>query len=179
MRDDRYRGTSLPRPVRKLCRMAEREADRAQPDLLRRQAITALISDANREISSEFRRRLRDHSVAPGLFGARELAISAKTGLEAAIAGNIEAGYGIDVIDAICDALRRRGEGYAREQKCQLVADRHPYATIASESVKKACGDGALIAARLILDGQSAPPIHSRVRVTDNLLPQLASGPSL
>jgi hypothetical protein len=30
MRDDRYRGTSLPRLVRKLCRMTEREADRAR-----------------------------------------------------------------------------------------------------------------------------------------------------
>ncbi len=63
MRDDRYRGTSLPRLVRKLCRMAEREADRGHPERLRQQAVAALLSDAEREISPEFRRRLREHDV--------------------------------------------------------------------------------------------------------------------
>src|ERR1700722_9982341 len=59
MRDDRYQGTSLPRPVRKLCLMAEREADRVRPDRLREQAVAAFISEATREISPEFRERSR------------------------------------------------------------------------------------------------------------------------
>jgi hypothetical protein len=176
MRDDRYRGTSLPRPVRKLCRMAEREADRAHRDRLRRQAVAALVSDAGREISPEFRRRLREHDAAPSLFGANDLAAAARTGLEDEIARNIDFGHSVDSTDAVCDALRRRSEGYAREQKCQLVADRHPNATIASESVKKACNDGALIAATLILAGQSAPKTNSRIRLTENLLVQPNSG---
>ena len=50
MRDDRYRGTSFPRPVRKLCRMAEREADRVRPDRLRGQAVVAFVSDGRKEI---------------------------------------------------------------------------------------------------------------------------------
>jgi hypothetical protein len=36
MREDRYSGTTLPSPVHKLFRMAEREADRAHPERLRR-----------------------------------------------------------------------------------------------------------------------------------------------
>jgi len=179
MRDDCHRGTSLPRPVRKLCRMAEREADRAHPDRLRRQAVAALMSDAGREISPEFRRRLREHDAAPSLFGANDLAAAARTGLEAEVARNIDVGHGVDSTDAVCDALRRRGEGYAREQKCQLVADRQPYATIASESVKNACDDGALVAATLILAGQSAPKTNSRVRLTENLLVRPSSGAGL
>jgi len=177
MRDDRYRGTSLPRPVRKLCRMAEREADRAHPDRLRQQAVAALVSDAGGEISPEFRRRLREHDAAPSLFSANDLATAARTGLEAEIARNINARHGIDSM--VCEALRRRGEGYAREQKCRLVADRHPNASIASESVKKAFDDCALVAATLILDGRPAPRISDRVLVSENLLPQSRSGAGL
>lgn len=65
MREDRYRGTALPRPVRKLCGMAEREADRVHPERLRGQAVVALMFDAEREISPEFLRRLREHDTAP------------------------------------------------------------------------------------------------------------------
>lgn len=176
MRDDRYRGTSLPRPVRRLCRMAEREADRARPDLLRQQAVAALVSDADREISPDFRRRLRAHDAAPGLFSASELAAVARTGLEVEIARSIGLGQGIGPKDAIRDALCRRGEGYAREQKCQLVADRHPCATVASESVKTACNDGASVAATLILSGQPAPKANPRVQLSENLLAQHTSG---
>jgi hypothetical protein len=92
MRDDRYRGTSLPRPVRKLCRMAEREADRAHPDRLFAQAVEALVSDAGREVSPDFRRRLREHDAAPSLFGANDLAAVARTGVEAEIARSIDGG---------------------------------------------------------------------------------------
>jgi hypothetical protein len=175
MRDDRYRGTSLPRPVRKLCRMAEREADRSHADRLCRQAVAALVSDAGRKISPEFRRRLREHSASPNLFGANDLTAAAWAGLETEIARNIDVGHGVDAMDALCDALRRLGEGYAREQKCQLVTDRHPCATIASESVKKAFDDGALEAATLIMAGQSAPKTNNRVRLTENLLVQSSS----
>src|SRR5258708_38328117 len=83
MRDDRYRGTRLSTPVRMLCRMAEREADRAQPERLRRQAVAALVSDAGRELSPVFLRRLREHDSAPRLFGADQIAAAAPSGLEA------------------------------------------------------------------------------------------------
>ena len=178
MRDDRYRGTSFPRPVRKLCRMAEREADRAHPDRLLAQAVEALVSDAGREISPDFRRRLREHDAAPSLFGAKDLAAVARTGLEAEIARSIDGGHGMRSTDAVRNALCRRGEGYAREQKCRLVADRHPDATIASESVKKAFDAGALVAAAMILAGQSVPKMSS-VRLTENLLAQPSSGGGL
>lgn len=108
MRDDRYKGTSLPRPVRKLCRMAEREADRAHPERLCQQAVVALVSDSAKEISPEFRRRLRERDSVPNLFDASELAGSARTALEAEIARNIQAHQGVDSTSAICDALRRR-----------------------------------------------------------------------
>lgn len=176
MRDDRYKGTSLPRAARKLCRMAERRADRARPDLLRQQAVAALVSDADREISPEFRQRLRRHDSAPRLFDAGELVAAARTGLEADIAQCIGHNQGINSTDAICDALRRRGERYAREQKCQLVVDRHPDATDASKSVEKACNDGAPAAASLILSGQSAPKTGNRVRLSENLLVQPTGG---
>jgi len=159
--------------------MAEREADRAHPERLRRQAVAALVSVAGREISPEFRRLLREHDAVPSLFGANELAASARTGLEADIARNIDAGHGVDSIDAVCEALGRRGEGYAREQKCQLVADRHPNASIASEYVREACVDGALVAATLILGGRPAPRISNRVLASENLLAEPSSGAGL
>lgn len=156
--------------------MAEREADRAHPNRLRQQAVAAFVSEAGREISPEFRRRLRQHDAAPSLFGANELAALARTGLETEIARSIAVGHGVSLMDAVCEALHHRGEGYVREQKCQLIADRHPYAIIASESVKKACDDGALEAATLILAGQPAPKANSRVRLTENLLVQPGGG---
>jgi len=150
--------------------MAEREADRARPERLCQQAVVALASDAAREISPEFRRRLRERDSVPGLFDASELAGSARTALEIEIARNIQTHRGVDSTSAICDALRRRGESYSREQKCQLIADRHPDASIASGSVRKACDEGALIAARRILEGQHAPQGNNRVRVDEDLL---------
>jgi hypothetical protein len=179
MRDDRYRGTPLPNSVRKLCRMAEREADRARPELLRRQALAALVSDAAREISPEFRRRLKDHDAAPSLFGAKDLVAAARTGLEAEIARTIDVCHGDGSKAAVSDALRRRAEGYAREQKCQLVTDRYPYATVASETVKKACAEIAPVAAELILTGQPVAKMSSRVLLTENLLVQSSSRGSL
>jgi hypothetical protein len=80
MRDDRYRGTKLPKEVQRLCRMAEREADRSHPERLHQQAAVALVAEAKREISPEFRRRLREHNRAPSFFDANELAESARTG---------------------------------------------------------------------------------------------------
>jgi hypothetical protein len=176
MPDGRYQGASLPRPVRKLCLMAEREADRVRPDRLREQAVSALISDATREISPEFRRRLREHFKAPELFSAHEIITTARTGLETEIARNIDFDSAVGPTDAVCEALRRRGEGYVREQKCAPIADRHPYATIASQSAKKAFDDGAPIAATLILTGQSPPNKDDRVQLTENLLARPASG---
>lgn len=154
--------------------MAEREADRRRPDLLRRQAIDAFIADADREISPDFRRRLREHDAAPTLLSAGELMAAARTGLEAEIAQSI--GQGTHSEEATCDALRRRGEGYAREQKCQLVADRHPYATIASESVRKACNEGAPIAATIVMAGEAIPRANNRVQLSENLLSQPTNG---
>lgn len=176
MRDDRYSGTSLPRPVRKLCRMTEREADRARPDLLCRQAVTALLSDAHREISSDFCEKLRARDAAPDLFAADELTAMARTGLEVDIARNVRHNQALASSEAIHEALCRRSEGYGREQKCQLIADRHPYATAASESFQKACDDGALRAASLVLAGQPVSKANRRVRLSENLLAQPMNG---
>lgn len=170
MRDDRYRGTSLPKPVRKLCQMAKREADRARPDLLRRQAVAALEFDADREISAEFRGRLQEHDAEPGLFMANDLAAAARTVLETDIVRNLDAGRGADLKAAVTGALRQRGEGYAREQRNQLVADRHPCATVALDCVRKAFSDGAQEVSARILGGQSTPRMNGRIRLTENLL---------
>jgi hypothetical protein len=156
--------------------MAEREADRIRPDLLRRQAIAALLLDAGREISPEFNRRLREHDAAPTLFGAKDLAAVARTGLETDIARNIDFGQSADSTAAVRDALRQRSDAYVREQRCQLIAERHPNATIVSESVKKACDDGALDAAALILAGRPFPEANNHVRLTEDLLVQASGG---
>jgi len=158
--------------------MAEREADRAQPERLRRQAVAALVSDAGRELSPGFLRRLREHNTAPRLFGAGKIAAAAQSGLESDIARTLVVGRGVDSTDALCDALRRRGEGYAREQRCQLIADRHAAANVASANVKTACDESALVAATLILSGESAPRIDHRVQLSENLLTGQNSGAS-
>jgi hypothetical protein len=155
--------------------MAEREADRVRPDRLRRQAIAALLLDAGREISPEFHRRLREHDAVPTLFGARELAAVARTGLETDIARNIDFGQSADSTAAVRDALRQGGEAYSREQRCQLIAERHPNATIVSECAKKAC-DGAPDAAALILAGRPFPKANNQVRLTEDLLVQATGG---
>ncbi len=162
--------------VRKLCRMTEREADRARPDLLCQQAMAAFVAAANREISPEFRRRLNEHDAAPSLPGVSDLGGVARTGLEVEIARIIEPSKGIKSTDAICEALRHRANGYTQEQKCQLIADRHPYATAASESFKKACNDSAPVAATLVLAGQPAPKANNRVQLSENLLAQSTRG---
>lgn len=156
--------------------MAEREADRVRPDRLRRQAVAAFVSDARREISPEFRRQLRDHDAATSLFIAKDLAAAARTGLEIEIARNIDFGEDAGSTAAVRDALRRRGDAYAREQRCRLVAERNPHTTLASESVKKACDDGAAHAAALILAGRPAPDENNRVRLTENLIVQNSNG---
>lgn len=176
MRDDRYRGTSFPKPVRKLCRMAEREADRIRPGRLRCQAIEAFVSVGRKEISPEFHRQLREHDVAPTLFGAQELVESARTGLETDIARNIELSPSADSTAAVRDAFRQRGGAYALEQRCQLITERHPYATIVSESVRQAFDQGAPEAAILILAGRSLPNAVDHVRLTENLLLQTNRG---
>jgi hypothetical protein len=148
--------------------MAEREADRVHPERLCQQAVEALLSDADREISSEFRRRLREHDSEPGLFDANDLVEIAQTELEAEIARNVEAGQ--ETNSAVCDAFRQWGERYSRDQKCQLIADRHPNASIIAKSVKKAFAEGAPIVAKRILGGQPASQNKDRVRLNENLL---------
>ena len=71
---------------------------------------------------------------------SRDLEEAARSGLEDEIARNLKAGEGTASTNAIRDALRRRGESYARERKCRLIADRNPDAAIASASVKRAFG---------------------------------------
>ena len=71
--------------------MAEREADRARPDSLHQQAVAALCH-VGREISPDFRRRLRERDAAPGFFDASELAAVARSGLEVEVARNIGLG---------------------------------------------------------------------------------------
>jgi hypothetical protein len=116
------------------------------------------------------------HDAAPTLFGAKDLAAVARTGLETDIARNIDFGQSAASTAAVRDALRQRGDAYAREQRCQLIAERHPNATIVSESVKKACDDGAPDAAALILAGRPFPKANNHVRLTEDLLAQASGG---
>jgi hypothetical protein len=156
--------------------MAEREADRAHPDRLLRQAVAALVSEGDREISPQFRRRLREHDKAPSFFDASDLAESARSGLEVDIARNIQAGQGVDSTSAIWNTLRRRAERHSRELICKLIADRHPEASIASAAFKKACDQGALTAARRILAGEPSPQVSDLVRIDEDLLVRPGSG---
>ena len=158
--------------------MTEREADRARLGLLCQQAVTAMAFVGCREISPDFRRRLKERDAAPGLFAASELADMARTGLEVEVARSIALDQRLGSTDASSDALRRRAEGYAREQTSQLIADRHPYATAASKSFKRACSDAVPIAAPLILAGQPAPKADNSIKLSENLLVQSTSGAS-
>ena len=154
--------------------MAEREADRAHPERLCHHAIRALVSVAGREISPEFRQSLRRHDETPSLFGPTELAATARTRLEEQISQNIN--EGANPLDAVRSALLCLSDGYAREQKSQLIVDRHPDASRASESFRAACNDGASIAAQLILDRLPAPQIANRVLASENLLAPRSDG---
>ncbi len=82
----------------------------------------------------------------------------------------------MDSTDALCEAIRLRGDSYVREQKCQLIADRHPAATMASDSVKKAWDEAAPIAAAVILNGDRGPRNDNRVRLDEDLLARPSSG---
>lgn len=171
MRDDRYRGTTFPKQVRKLCRMAEREADRLHPDRLRGQAVAALRSDADREISPEFRRLLQERDATPSFFDASNLAGSARSGLECRIARYIEADRSVRSADAIADALRSRGEGYGREHREHLIADLRPDRSLAAACFKIACDAGAPLAAALVLENRRRISLASdRVRLDEDLL---------
>jgi hypothetical protein len=101
MRDDRYRGTNLPSQVRKLFRMAEREADQSFPDRSRNQAIAAQESDARTEISPRFCERLRQHNSNPDLFDGTGLVEAAGSSLEVDIARTIEGDPRIRSADAL------------------------------------------------------------------------------
>lgn len=178
MRDDRYRGTTLPRPVRRLCKMAEREADRAHPERLRDQALAAFVFDAER-MSVDFHRRLRRCALSSDLFDANELAALAKTGLEAEIARNIEAGVVVGPAEAICSALRQQGKNHVRELNRQLITDRRSDTSIVSNAVQRALDEAAPLAARLILQGRRAPRIEDRVHLDEDLRAPLGSGMGL
>jgi hypothetical protein len=159
--------------------MAEREADRAHPERLREQALAAFTSEAESGMSTEFRRRLQQHVLAPGLFDANELAASAQTGLEVEIARNIESRVAVDSVEATRSALCQRGENYNRELKRKLITDRCPNASIVSAAVKAAFDEAALPAAELILQGRPAPRIENRVRLNEDLRGPLGSGVGL
>ena len=73
---------------------------------------------------------------------------------------------------AWCSSLER----YSREQKCRLITDRHPEASIALAAVKKACDEGTPAAARRILTGDPPPQISNRVRIGEDLLVRPGSG---
>ena len=176
MRDDRYRGTSLPRAVRKLCRMAEREADRAHPERLRKQAILALVDDGKREISPDFRRGLLRQAKEPTWFGCSELVKAAQSTLEVDIARSLPNSAAFDPVDAVAMTLHHRGVAYFREQKCQLVADRHSEATMISSRVKHAFDDAASDAAAHIVSGEPAPRATYQVRLDENLIISPSSG---
>jgi hypothetical protein len=154
--------------------MSEREADRCQPDRLQAQALVALVKEGG-EISAEFKERLNSHDARPTLFGARDLTIFARSALEVRIVQNLQLGSD-NGAEALATALRERGAGYVREQKCQLIADRESSATIAADCVKKACDDAATDAAALILTNQRAPANANRVQLSEDLLGQSNSG---
>jgi hypothetical protein len=149
--------------------MAERDADRAHPERLRVQAVVAFSSEAEREISQEFRRRLRQHDSAPGLFDTSELAGLAQGGLEVEIARNLEAGVAVDSLEATRSAFGQRSERYVRELRRKLITDRRPDSSIVSRIVKKAFDEAALPAAKLVFDGHRAPRIENRVRLDEDL----------
>ena len=138
------------------------------------QALRALEVEGNREISADFRRHLNSHDTARSLFGVGDLAVLARSGLEVLVVQDLRLGSD-NGIAALATALKERADGYALEQKCQLVTDRDPCATVASETVKKACADVAPVAAELILTGQPVPKMCGRVRLTENLLVRSSS----
>jgi hypothetical protein len=119
--------------------MAERQADRNNPDRLRDQAVSALEFDANREISLRFLERLRERDAALGLFDSGDLIRMAQSDLECRIARSIEAAPRTESIIALADAFHHRCESFAREQKYQLIADRHPQASLISACMRTAC----------------------------------------
>ena len=156
--------------------MAEREADRAFPERLRDQASAALESKGRKEVSPRFCERLREHGSSPDLFDANALVELARTRLEVDIAGAIEANPRVASTDAVCDAMRRRGEGYCREQRGELCADRHLHASTISGVTKQAFEDGAAIAAERVLEPQRPSRISNRVDLNDNLLAPRTAG---
>jgi hypothetical protein len=156
--------------------MAEREADRAFPERLRDQAVAALESDARGEVSPKFCQRLRRHDSNPDLFTASVLVDLARAQLEVDIARTIEADPSVGSADAIRDALRRRYEGYSREQRGQLGADRHPHASTILGITKWAFENGAAIVAERILEPQHPPRISNRVDLNDDLLAPRTAG---
>lgn len=175
MRDDRYKGTCLPRPMRKLCRMSERLADRCHPERLQAQALTALTVEAG-AISAEFKDILKRQDQQRSFFGYRELAAAAHSSLECEIVQTLKVEPALAASDAIRTALSARSEAYVREQKCRLIADRESCATEATESVRKACHDAAADAAALVLRNERAPANVNRVRLDENLLARVAAG---
>jgi len=154
--------------------MSEREADRFRPDRLKTEACIALVAEG-REISADFKERLSSHDTMPTLFGVRDLAIYARSGLEVQVVQNLQSGSK-NGTDALITALRDRGDAHAREQACRLVADRASCATVASNSVKKACHDAAPEAAARILTNQGVPANSNRVQLGEDLLGRAASG---
>ena len=156
--------------------MAEREFDRAHPERLREQAVAALVTDADREFSPEFRRKLIQQQDAPTLFGTSELTKAARSGLEIEVVRSLQSGSALTPVDAVSEAVRRRGDGYSRELKSQLVADRHSQATVISTTVKDACETAAPIAAVEIMNGRPMPRASNRVRLDENLLSVGSSG---
>jgi hypothetical protein len=155
--------------------MSEREADRCRPSRLRVQAVVALADEARRELSPEFRAHLTAQDARPTLFGTSDLAALARSALEVQVVQNLENSIESGA-NALAAALRERSEGYVREQKCRLVADRESCATLAAECVRNACDGAADEAAALILTNQRAPANSNRVQLGEDLLGGLARG---
>lgn len=156
--------------MRKLGRMAEREADRAHPERLRQQAVTALVSEVSKDISTDFLHKVREFNSEPEFFSAEKLQAAARSRVEVEIAQAVAIDNNADAIDAISDALRLRTDACSREQKCHLIADRHPEASKVAAAFRKACDDAILVASVFILEGRKPPRQRKSSMLAENLL---------
>lgn len=69
--------------------MSERGADYCRPDRLKTEACIALVAEG-REFSADFRESLSSHDTMPTLFGIRDLATYAQSGLEVQVVQNFQ-----------------------------------------------------------------------------------------
>ncbi len=176
MRDDRYRGTKLPKAFRKLFQMSEREADRGHPERLRSQAVKGFENRLNDDVSSTFRQRLKDRESTARLFDGSELLKIARSRLEVGIAQQICDDPAVSSIEAIRRVFDAMGEVLLNYQKQIFLMDRYSFATTASWVAKTACQEASRVASASFLGHSAAPPFKNCIPLNDDLLPQSDRG---